>query len=166
MSVTLLNSQPIPFQSERLLRAARKALRAESAATAEVSILLTDDETIHDLNLQYRGFDKPTDVLSFSQVERREARGESQTADDRRPTTDGGPIQNPKSKVQNPLVLGDVVISVETAARQADTHGVSLGQELELLVTHGILHLLGYDDMTDEGAEEMQARERALGVRS
>jgi probable rRNA maturation factor len=62
-------------------------------------------------------------------------------------------------------VLGDVVISVETAARQADTHGVSLHQELELLVTHGILHLLGYDDLTDEGAEEMQRKERALGVR-
>lgn len=64
-----------------------------------------------------------------------------------------------------PVLLGDVIISVDTAARQAETHGVTLDSELALLTVHGILHLLGYDDMTDEGAEEMQAKERAMGVR-
>ena len=62
--------------------------------------------------------------------------------------------------------LGDVVISVETALRQAGIHGQTLDEELCLLTVHGVLHLLGYDDMTDEGAEEMQMKERALGVRS
>jgi len=62
-------------------------------------------------------------------------------------------------------VLGDVVISVETAARQADTHGISLDEELELLITHGVLHLLGYEDETEAGMLEMEAKERALGVR-
>jgi probable rRNA maturation factor len=54
---------------------------------------------------------------------------------------------------------------VETAARQADTHGMSLDEELALLITHGVLHLVGYEDETEDGMLEMEARERALGVR-
>jgi probable rRNA maturation factor len=58
--------------------------------------------------------------------------------------------------------LGDVVISVETAARQAEAHGVSLSRELALLTVHGILHLMGYEDDTEEGAEKMRVREREI----
>jgi probable rRNA maturation factor len=153
MAVTIQNSQPIPIERARLLQAAKNALRAEGAETAEVSVLLTDDETIHDLNLRYRGYDKPTDVLSFSQVESLEAR------------VDSG--KNPHSRLStlNSQLLGDVVISIETAVRQADTHGITLDEELALLVTHGILHLLGYEDETEPGMVEMESRERALGVR-
>lgn len=110
-------------------------------------MLLTDDATLHALNRDYRDQDKPTDVLSFAQR-------------DEHPDT---PHATPSSLKTE--LLGDVVISVETAVRQAEQHGVTLNEELALLTVHGILHLLGYDDMTDEGAEEMQARERALGVR-
>lgn len=84
----------------------------------ELSILLVDDQTIQDLNLQHRKIDSATDVLSFPQMEGDEF------------------ISH---------MLGDVVISVETAKRQAVEHQFSLEQELVLLLLHGLLHLLGYD---------------------
>jgi probable rRNA maturation factor len=149
MPITILNSQPIPLHANPLLDAGERALHAEGAADAEVSLLLTDDETIHALNRDYRDQDKPTDVLSFAQR-------------DQRP--DAPEIPAP-ALADQPENLGDVVISVETAARQAEQHGATLDDELALLTVHGILHLLGYDDMTDEGAAEMQEKERALGVR-
>ncbi len=98
---------------------------------AELSLVFCEDEFIHTLNRDYRGKDKPTDVLSFP--------------------------QDPTSGV-----LGDVVISVPTAARQAETRGHSAAREVEWLFVHGALHLLGYDDETDEGAEEMNTRARAV----
>jgi probable rRNA maturation factor len=61
--------------------------------------------------------------------------------------------------------LGDVVISLDTALRQANARGVSLDEEVRLLLVHGTLHLLGYEDDTDDGADEMREREIALGVR-
>jgi len=126
---------------ERLTRVAKELLQAEKFPyPAEVSILLTTDEHIHQLNRDYRGKDKPTDVLSFQQWEEDEIQGEP----------------------EEPVVLGDVVISIETASRQAEEKGWTLDDELSLLVVHGILHLLGYDDETDEGAEEMRERERAV----
>lgn len=106
---------------------------------AEVSIVLTDDAHIHELNRDYRGVDRPTDVLAFSQLEGREFPSDSAL-----------------------VTLGDVVISVETAARQAGEHGHSLQDELDLLTVHGILHLLGYDDQTEEEAEEMRRHERRI----
>ncbi|MCZ6512846.1 MAG: rRNA maturation RNase YbeY [Nitrospinae bacterium] len=86
----------------------------------ELSLLLTDDAEIRRLNKTYRSLDQATDVLSFPQDE--EAVNES-----------------------GETLLGDVVISVETAARQAEEHHLSFNEELILLAIHGILHLLGYD---------------------
>lgn len=128
------------MKTKRLRQAARRVLASEGAAEAEVSILLTDDATVHALNRQYRDQDKPTDVLSFSQR-------------DRSP-------DEPLLHAANAELLGDVVISVNMAERQALQHNVSLDGELALLVVHGILHLLGYDDSTDRGAEEMRRLER------
>ncbi len=99
--------------------------------------MLCDDAFIHPLNQQYRGIDKPTDVLSF-------AMGEGEEVFEQDPT------------------LGDVIISVETAQRQADARGHSLEQELRVLLVHGILHLLGYDHEEDAEAELMEAEERRL----
>ena len=124
----------------RLIQVVRKSLQVEGyARSAEISIVLMDDEQIHELNRDYRGIDRPTDVLSFSQVE-------------------GMPVESFEERVS----LGDVVISVETAARQAEARGGTLEDELDLLVAHGMLHLLGYDDETDDGAEEMRERERKI----
>jgi probable rRNA maturation factor len=147
MPVTIQNSQNIPYWHERLLSVADKALAAEGTPYANVSVLLTDDETIQELNHDYRGYDKPTDVLSFAQRDKHPDEGDH------------------FSHLVGFELLGDVVISVETARRQADTHVITLDDELALLVTHGILHLLGYEDETQEGMEAMEARERALGVR-
>ncbi|MGA1796639.1 MAG: rRNA maturation RNase YbeY [bacterium] len=105
--------------------------------TQEVSILFVSDRYVRRLNKCYRGIDQPTDVLAFSMRE-----GE---------WTD---IQ--------PQLLGDVVISVETAARQAKEVGHSLDRELTILLVHGILHLLGYDHMEKRDAERMQAQERVV----
>ena len=109
-----------------------------------MSVLLIDDPQIHDMNREYRGYDKPTDVLSFALND----------------TIEGVP---PSPKLPGmPVSLGDVVISVETAERQAKTHGISLNAELALLGVHGVLHLLGYEDETVEGSAEMRVRERDI----
>lgn len=146
MPVLVMNQQAKPIQPHirALKRAGNRLLRLERLYSAEVSILLTDDETVHELNLRYRGFDKPTDVLSFSQ----------------RDSLPDAPRPPKLPGVQDPL--GDVIISVDTAERQAAAHGVSLADELALLTVHGILHLLGYEDDTDDGAESMRVREREI----
>jgi probable rRNA maturation factor len=105
----------------------------------EVHLTLTDDTRIRQLNREYRGQDKPTDVLSFSQIE-------------------GGQEFVPAPT--GTLIVGDVVISVETAQRQAKG---TLLDELRLLAVHGALHLLGYDHETDEDVARMDAlTKRAL----
>lgn len=117
-------------------------LRAEGCSErVEVSVLLTDDEGIAELNRQYRGVDGPTDVLSFSQME-------GEAAED-----PGG---------ETPMVLGDIVISVETALGQARERGVALSEEIDVLLAHGLLHLLGYDHADAEDARRMFARQESL----
>lgn len=98
--------------------------------TVEVSIVLVDDATIQDLNQRYRKIDKPTDVLSFTQEHEFVAPG-------------------------MPKLLGDIIVSLDTAAEQAKAGNRSLNDEVSQLVIHGVLHLLGYDDVTPEGYNEM-----------
>ncbi len=97
---------------------------------AELSVALTDDEGIKELNSTYRGIDSPTDVLSFPQ--------------------------------EDEHILGDIVISLETAKRQAMEGGHFFHEEICILLIHGILHLIGYDHEEDEEAEEMETREREI----
>ena len=104
----------------------------------EVSLTLSDDEYIHTLNRQYRSKDCPTDVLSFALNEGEE------------PEIIDGPEE---------MLLGDIIISVETAARQAEEFGHSLERELAFLTVHGMLHLLGYDHQREEERSEMRAEE-------
>jgi probable rRNA maturation factor len=124
----------------RLGRRARRMVRAAALAdpslggAVEAGLMLTGDAEIHALNRWYRKKNKPTDVLAFAMQEgdgRELARG----------------------------VLGDVVISLDTAARQARQ---GLAAEVEFLWTHGLCHLLGYDHRTDKEEAEMNARMRAL----
>lgn len=107
----------------------------------EVSVVLADDEYIHQLNRQYRGKDCPTDVLSFALNEGEE------------PEILDGPEE---------ILLGDIIISLETAARQAEEYGHSLERELAYLTVHGILHLLGYDHMTEDEKKEMRQEEEYI----
>src|SRR2546425_12380833 len=121
MPISLLNSQKRRIKVGPLLRAVRRILRSEGAAGAEVSILLTDDATIHRLNRDYRWQDKPTDVLSFSQRE-----------------SDGTGFIPPSPGGKE--ILGDVVISVDSAERQASAYGLDGEHELAMLAGHGALH--------------------------
>jgi len=110
---------------------------------SEISILFIDDIEMRVLNKRYRGKDKTTDVLSFSQI-------------------DG--YKNSKLRTLNTeLLLGDVVISLETAKRQAKERGHPFNREVLILLTHGILHLLGYDHEGDrKKAVEMRRKEKEL----
>jgi probable rRNA maturation factor len=121
---------------------ARSVLRVLGRSQAELSVVVCDDAFIHDLNLRWRGKDSPTDVLSFAMTEGAGAH-------------------------LDPRVLGDVIISVPTARRQAEALGHPLAREMRVLLVHGILHLCGYDHERPEDAPAMRAKEaevlRALG---
>lgn len=114
-----------------------------TANTYELSLRLTDDAEIKVLNHQYREQDKPTDVLAFAALE----------AD--------FPM-NEEMRSQLPLYLGDIVISVDTANRQATEQGHPLQTELAWLATHGLLHLLGWDHPDETSLLEMLERQAVL----
>lgn len=125
----------------RLLERLAQAMDAlELAPETEMALVLGDDAELQRLNLAYRGLDRPTDVLSFAV-----------DAEDLPPG--------------EPPNLGDVLISLPYAARNAQAAGHGLPEELALLAVHGLLHLLGYDDENEAAAEEMRSLEIALGVR-
>jgi probable rRNA maturation factor len=118
----------------RLGRAADRALAALGRPAGAVDVTIVDDAAIRALNRRFRGVGRRTDVLAF-------------------------PLEVPDAAG---ALVGQVVISAETAARQARRLGVSIALELDLLVTHGILHLVGYDDRDPVEAALMHARERAI----
>ena len=103
----------------------------------ELSILLCDNNKIHELNKEYRGIDRPTDVLSFALNEGDDYEG---------------------SEEEHHL-LGDMILSLERAHEQAVEYGHSFERELAYLTTHSCLHILGYDHMTDEDKKEMRTEE-------
>ncbi len=122
----------VPLSTARLARAATRALAALGRPAGVVEIEVVDDAEIRRLNARHRGVGRRTDVLAF-------------------------PLEAPDL----PLV-GQVVISADAARRQARRVGVPLAVELDLLVTHGTLHLVGYDDRDPVEAELMHARERQI----
>ena len=125
------------------------ALEAEGVAVPwEVDVLFTDDEGIHQINLEQREVDRPTDVLSFPMFDLRP--GEHPTEADADPGTGLVP-------------LGDMVISLERAQAQGEEYGHGTRREVAYLAVHSVLHLLGYDHM-DEGPmkAQMRAREEAI----
>lgn len=119
-------------------KVAKASLSALESPEAELSISLVSDKKITEFNQRYLHRHRPTDVLSFSMRE--------------------GAFSD-----INPQLLGDVVISVETAKRQAESKGLSLEEEICVLLIHGILHLFGYDhERSDIKAPVMQKKERDL----
>lgn len=118
-----------------VLRAATAALAACGEDSATLCVLLTDDEAVQKLNAQFRGLDKPTNVLSFPA-----------------PEIPGDPAPQ----------LGDLALAGQTCAREAVDEGKSLPDHLAHLVVHGVLHLCGYDHETTGDAEEMEAFEREI----
>ena len=128
----------LPAVDRRLLRArARRVLREIERADRELSVALVDDAEMQALNSAWRGRDRPTDVLAFSLEEGAHA--------ERRGS-----------------LMGDVVIGVETAARQARARRRSLDDEVARLLVHGVLHLVGHDHARSGEARRMRAEERRL----
>ena len=139
MPCVVVNRQRrLPLASSRLARAADRALAALGRPGGEVEVLVVDDAEIRRLNATWRGVQRRTDVLAF-------------------------PMETPGGGA----LVGQIVISRDTAARQARRIGVPLAVEIELLVTHGVLHLVGYDDRDPVEAQLMHERERdVLGSRA
>ncbi|WP_041238214.1 rRNA maturation RNase YbeY [Gloeothece citriformis] len=115
----------------------------KSADSCELSLRLTDDQEIQFYNAQYRHKNQPTDVLAFAALE-----------------VDVPNLIN--ESFDEPLYLGDIIISIDTAKRQATEQGHSLTQELAWLAAHGFLHLLGWDHPDDESLSAMLAQQETL----
>lgn len=114
----------------------------------DVSIYIVDDEQIQKINLEHRGMDKPTDVLSFPMNEMHNGTS-SESLDVDEETGN--------------ILLGDIIISLPTCNRQADEYGHSFEREFAFLLSHGMMHLLGFDHMNDHDAEKMfGAQEKVL----
>jgi len=123
----------------------RDVLSSEGvAAPYEVSVVLTDEETVHSLNQQYRNVDSPTDVIAFY--------AEPQTDSEREFVFPGDGVRR----------LGDIVISFPQAVEQAEEAGHGVRKELTLLTIHGVLHLLGYDHEQPDDAPLMRKKEALL----
>lgn len=121
--------------AERAVRAAVAVIELEPDEGGAVSLLFTGDAEIQVLNREWRGRDKPTNVLSFPAPE----------------------MLNPGDELQP---LGDIIVAHETVAREAAEEGKQFDHHLTHLIVHGFLHIMGYDHETDEEAEEMEELER------
>ncbi|MBI4777519.1 rRNA maturation RNase YbeY [Candidatus Desantisbacteria bacterium] len=163
MNILIANNQKIvPIKRKSVRGIVRRVLKSEEIKADEVSIVFCDDAFIHELNKRYRGIDEPTDVLSFrfaddsSNLSNIVALGEPKTHLKVLATTDGS---NPSGIV----ALGEIIISVETALRQAEGCHHPVEKELEILLIHGLLHIIGYDHSADDWEQdEMCKRQMEL----
>jgi probable rRNA maturation factor len=119
------------------------ATLAGMPASVEIAIRLTSDAEVHALNREYRGKDKPTNVLSFPMIEPQDVAGLA---------TAGDPE----------ILLGDIILAQGVCASEAAARGVEVAAHAMHLIVHGTLHLLGYDHMGDDEAETMEALERDI----
>ena len=119
---------------------------ADCPYEAEINLLLTENAQIHEMNLEQRGIDRPTDVLSFPMIEYEEP-GDFSVIDE-----ESAEAFNPES---GELMLGDIVISKEKVLSQAEEYGHSYEREMGFLAVHGFLHINGYDHYTPEEEAEM-----------
>jgi probable rRNA maturation factor len=159
-------------------RSARSALAAANAqdpdwlpeGPVEMSVILADDATVQELNKNYRGKDKPTNVLSFALYadgggeeggEEDEDEGEEVEEPEEEGLEDGDvEFLSPEAPV--PVILGDVILAFETVEREAREQRKAFADHLAHLVTHGVLHLLGYDHIEDSEAEQMERLETQI----
>ncbi len=139
MEVLIDNRQDkLKIPLKKIQKTARAVLNALDYPDGELSILIVDDQQIADLNLTYLNRKGPTNVIAF-------------------------PMREGQFDEITPNLLGDVVISIETARREADAAGLSLQNRFDQLLIHGILHLLGYDhEQTREEAERMEEKSKSL----
>jgi probable rRNA maturation factor len=133
--------------AERLQRIVEATLNAENAPpSVEISLVITGQERIQELNREYRGADRPTDVLSFALSEKKAG-------------------EEPEAFIEPPdglIHLGEVIISYPQAEIQAREQGHSVNREMAVLTVHGVLHILGYDHEVPEDETAMRAREKQV----
>jgi probable rRNA maturation factor len=139
MRISIQNRQKRIFLNLRKVRRATQRILTElGLLDAELSLLLVDDARIQDLNRRYLNRDKPTNVLAF-------------------------PMREGEFSTLHPQLLGDLVISVETAKRQSNRFGLDEMEMVILLMVHGVLHLIGYGhEGTKKGAREMTLKQKEL----
>ena len=145
MSIEVMNETDHLVQEEDLVKVARHVLEAMNVSSlAELAITLVDVDHMTELHVKWMGEPGPTDVLSFpmDELDLRGSRG-------------AGHAHEEKPDDTQPMMLGDVVLCPEVAAKQAQEAGHSFDDELQLLTTHGILHLLGFDHAEPEEHAEM-----------
>jgi probable rRNA maturation factor len=132
MEILLQNRKnPSRITDQSLRKKTDLILNALGCENCEISIVITDDSDIREINSSYRNIDRPTNVLSF-------------------------PMDDENMIIPGIRILGDIVISEDTAQREADSAGITLDQRLSQLLVHGILHLFGYDHETgDEDEKKM-----------
>jgi probable rRNA maturation factor len=134
--VPLSNRQKIvPVDKPALRRAVLHTLASEGVAAARIHLVIVDDATIQGLNRRYLSHDEPTDVLTFPQAD------------------EGG---------GDGILEGEIVISAQTAARAAPDYRSSVEDEMALYAVHGVLHLLGYDDLETSARARMRSREKTI----
>lgn len=131
-------TEPIPKLYETLMKRVIRTTVSEMYPNHrfEVNVTICDDEEIREINKEHRGIDRPTDVLSFPFLD----------------------FETPEMLT----LLGDIIISRDTAYRQAEEYGHSPKREFCFLAAHSALHLLGYDHETDDEREEMEAKQREI----
>ena len=146
---------PLEFDLSQVADQVVKAVAEEEQCPydCEINLILTDDAGIQKLNLEHRGLDKPTDVLSFPLL----------TPEDHK---DYALLEARQEDFFNPetgeLVLGDIVLSLDRVAEQAEAYGHSAMREYAFLIAHSMLHLFGYDHMTPKEAASMENKQRKI----
>ncbi len=136
----------LPNEEKLIKEVVSRVLEEEKVLPeVDVYITLTNNEEIHKINKEYRDVDRPTDVLSFPMYERDEIAGLKNDTND-----------------EIEKILGDIIVSIEKVREQAEEYGHSFERELAYLVTHGMLHLLGYDHMIEEEKAVMRKREEEI----
>lgn len=131
---------------EAAVRASPFAAIASTAQSVEIAVRLSDDAEVHALNRQWRGKDKPTNVLSFPSLSVEEVAA----------------LGSDDAAMVGEALLGDIILAHETCAREAAEKGLSIAAHARHLAVHGTLHLLGYDHQDDESAEAMERLERDI----
>lgn len=129
----------------------QKAGEAEGVEDGEVALTFVDDKQIHELNLEYRSIDRPTDVLSFAMNE---------SLDEELGIV--YELEEDEELHDMPEVLGDIIISLDRAKAQSEEYGHSMEREIGFLFVHGFLHLLGYDHQDAESEAEMMGKQETV----
>lgn len=164
----------LPEVEALVLRAAEAALAGAveddlydiPTGPSELSVVLADDAMVHELNRTYRGKDKPTNVLSFALFADAE---QEETDEDDLPIPEGVDGKDGDEDAESlapsappPVLLGDVILAYETVARESAEQGKALADHLTHLVVHGVLHLIGYDHIADDEADDMERLETGI----